>query len=83
MRRMSVYAYESNEVYFARLRVRLCAYANVRIKKKKYTLALRNVHTQREPGMCPSLTSRQADGAAVLITRFSIFFKAVVFRALG
>ncbi len=36
MLRTSVYAYESNEVYFARLCIRLYAY----VKKKKYTLAL-------------------------------------------
>ncbi len=29
-----MYAYESNEVYFARLQVRLCAYANVRVNKQ-------------------------------------------------
>ncbi len=34
MRRTSVYA--SNEVYFARLHVRLCAYANARVKKEVY-----------------------------------------------
>ncbi len=32
----SVYAYESNEVYFARLRIRLCVYANVCVKKEVY-----------------------------------------------
>ncbi len=36
MRRTSVYAYESNVLYFARLRVRLCAYANVCLKKEAY-----------------------------------------------
>ncbi len=34
MRRTSVYAYESNEVYFARLCVQL--YANVLVKKEVY-----------------------------------------------
>ncbi len=36
MHRTSVYTYESNEVNFARLLVRLCTYANVHVKNEVY-----------------------------------------------